>query len=307
MRWQIELPRDLRLVEITPEEKQRIRESCAYMKDPQYGVTDAKGMVQNLQRDVLERGHLENRRLDRAETLAQFSAWCDAHRKHKRARPYAQEISRTMFAGRVIPRLVGTDNRPVPDAEGILDGFLQDLLDTSEIDRPSEEIGKPLVEDSMEGREQGGPKETASVSPVAGVISAVSSGMDVSVRPASLEDALMEFLVDNPQTIEPELKLVSRGYETDVGMIETLYEAPDGTLVVVETRRGRRQDELIGQLLRYVGWLQVELGKAARGIIVLSESDEPPEYAVAATDSIEALHYRLSFELVEREDTTQAQ
>ena len=109
----------------------------------------------------------------------------------------------------------------------------------------------------------------------------------------------MEFLANNPQIIEPELKLLSRGHETDVGTIDALYEAEDGTLVVVETRRGRRQDELIGQLLRYMGWLQVHLEKPARGIIVLSESDEPPEYAVAAADNVKMLYYRISFELLE--------
>ena len=298
MRWRIESPRDLRLVKITPEEKQRIVELGAHMEDPRYGVVDAEGMVKNLQRDVLERGHLENRRLDRAETLAQFSAWCDAHRKHKRARPYAQEISRIMFAGRVIPRLVGTDNRPVSDAERVLDEFLQEMLDKSEVQASPEELGEPLLEDGVEERELGVEEGSAELSPVEGMISEVSSGAEVSVRPVSLEDALMEFLANDPQVIEPELKLFSRGYETDVGVIDALYEAQDGTLVVVETRKGRRQDELIGQLLRYIGWLQMELEKPARGIIVLSDSDEPPEYAVAAADNIKVLHYRLSFELL---------
>lgn len=299
MRWRIESPRDLRLVEITPEEKQRIVELGAHMKDPRYGVVDAEGMVENLQRDVLERGHLENRRLGRAETLAQFSAWCDAHRKHKRARPYAQEISRIMFAGRVIPRLVGTDNRPVPDAERVLDEFLQEMLDKSEVQASPEELGEPLLADSVEDRELRGEEGAVKVSPVEGMISEVNSGAEVSVRAVSLEDALMEFLANNPQIIEPELKLLSRGHETDVGTIDALYEAEDGTLVVVETRRGRRQDELIGQLLRYMGWLQVHLEKPARGIIVLSESDEPPEYAVAAADNVKMLYYRISFELLE--------
>lgn len=128
MKWKIEPPRDLRLVEISPEEKERI---LKLGEDMIASRSDARSVVEKLRRDVLERGHLENRRLDGSETLAPFSRWCHVGGGRKGARPYAEEISRIMFTDLVIPRLVGTKNEPVQNPEHILDEFLQQLQQPS--------------------------------------------------------------------------------------------------------------------------------------------------------------------------------
>jgi len=131
MKWEIVHPRDLQLLEATREEEQYIIALGERMRNPRHGVQDAQAMVENLHRDVLEKCYLENQRLNRRETLTQFSAWCHTRWKHKRASRYAQEISRTLFSGLVIPRLIDTDSRTLPEAEDLLDKFLQEMIEQS--------------------------------------------------------------------------------------------------------------------------------------------------------------------------------
>jgi len=73
MRWKKVGQRDLQLVDITDEERERLEAILSRMCDPSYGLAETQTMVDRLREDVLCRGLLENRRLTRSETLTQLS------------------------------------------------------------------------------------------------------------------------------------------------------------------------------------------------------------------------------------------
>lgn len=113
----------------------------------------------------------------------------------------------------------------------------------------------------------------------------------------SLERDLRDYLANNPHVIERELKLIQKEYKTEVGIIDLLCEDRKGRLVIVETKKGRESDKVVGQALRYMGWLKKQTGKNVRGIIILNQPDERLEYAVHATRDVRVKYYRVRFEI----------
>ena len=91
-----------------------------------------------------------------------------------------------------------------------------------------------------------------------------------------------------------------RQYETDVGRIDFLCEDEAASdLVVVELKRGKSSDRVVGQTLRYMGWVREHLadGRGVSGIIITHEYDDRVRYAVAELPNVEAWTYSVSFAL----------
>jgi restriction system protein len=73
------------------------------------------------------------------------------------------------------------------------------------------------------------------------------------------------------------------------------------TLLVVELKRGRASDEVVGQTLRYMGYVQellAESGQTVKGLIVAHEDDEHIKRALAMVPSISFYRYQVSFKLI---------
>lgn len=91
-----------------------------------------------------------------------------------------------------------------------------------------------------------------------------------------------------------------RQYGTEVGIIDFLCE-DDATdeMVVVELKRGKSSDQVIGQALRYMGWVREHLanGRGVKGIVITHEYDDRVRYAVAELPNVEAWTYSVSFTL----------
>lgn len=104
-----------------------------------------------------------------------------------------------------------------------------------------------------------------------------------------LEDALER----KPSLIEPNLKLVKNGrqYRTDVGPIDLLCVSPNGQYVVVELKKAQAEDKVIGQTLRYMGWVRLYLSQATtvRGIIVARDFSDKLRIAVSGMQQTPAL------------------
>ena len=88
-----------------------------------------------------------------------------------------------------------------------------------------------------------------------------------------LQERLIEdFLEKRMGVIEEGLELVANGrqFTTEVGRIDLLARDPTGGFVVVELKKGRLEDEVVGQCLRYMGWVRANLSpnNIVRGIIV---------------------------------------
>jgi restriction system protein len=88
-------------------------------------------------------------------------------------------------------------------------------------------------------------------------------------------------------------------YLTETGPIDILAVEPQSkSFVVIELKRGHSSDQVVGQILRYMGWVKEELcsdGQAVRGLIICGEPDTKLSYALKMTNNIEARYYDLSF------------
>jgi len=125
--------------------------------------------------------------------------------------------------------------------------------------------------------------------------------------PLSLERQLEDFLASNLDLIESGLSLYTddegrtgKQYPTDVGVIDLLCRRANGDLLVVELKRSRSSDAVVGQVSRYIGWVKrhVATDEAVTGLILTHDSDEPLEYAVLGHPLLSLHHFRLRLELV---------
>jgi RecB family endonuclease NucS len=75
----------------------------------------------------------------------------------------------------------------------------------------------------------------------------------------------------------------------------------NGDFVVIELKRGRSSDSTVGQVLRYIGWVEENLAKAGqqvRGIIITQEADDALRYAVKGLKNVSVLTYSVDFKLL---------
>jgi hypothetical protein len=129
--------------------------------------------------------------------------------------------------------------------------------------------------------------------------------------PLSLEKQLEDFLASNLSMLEPGLRLYKsddgregRQYPTDVGVIDLLCVRPNGVLVVVELKRGRSSDSVVGQVSRYMGWVSrhIAANQEVRGLILTYERDDSLRYAVYAHDNLELKRFKLRLEVLPDDD-----
>ena len=127
----------------------------------------------------------------------------------------------------------------------------------------------------------------------------------------AMEKHLEDFLVKNwTQTnfakeydiYEEEGESVGQQYPTDTGPIDILAINKDKkTLLVLELKRGRASDTVVGQTLRYMGYVQDELaedGQNVKGVIIALEDDQRIRRALAVSPNITFYRYQISFKLV---------
>lgn len=126
-----------------------------------------------------------------------------------------------------------------------------------------------------------------------------------------LEKHLEDFLVQNwAQTelgkeydiFEDDGEKVGQQYPTDTGQLDILAIKKDKSeLLVVELKKGRASDVVVGQVLRYMGFVMQELaepGQNVKGAIIALEDDPRIRRALAVTPNIEFFRYQISFKLL---------
>jgi len=122
-------------------------------------------------------------------------------------------------------------------------------------------------------------------------------------REFAYESDLRDFLARNLSLIEPGLQLYQEegvtGIEFPVGgrFIDILAVDVNKSLVVVELKVSRGYDRVVGQLLRYMAWIQknhAEEGQAVRGIIVAREITDDLKLACAFLPNVSLFTYGLS-------------
>jgi restriction system protein len=126
----------------------------------------------------------------------------------------------------------------------------------------------------------------------------------------ALEKHLEDFLVQNwGQTalgkdydiFEEDGEKVGQQYPTDTGPMDILAIKKDKSeLLVVELKKGRASDVVVGQTLRYMGFAAQELAESnqkVRGVIIALEDDQRIRRALAVSPNIEFYRYQISFKL----------
>lgn len=127
----------------------------------------------------------------------------------------------------------------------------------------------------------------------------------------AMEKHLEAFLVANwNQTLlsrefsiyEEEGEPVGQQYATDAGPIDVLAISKDKKrLLVVELKRGRASDTVVGQVLRYMGFVKEQVAEddqSVEGAIIALEDDQKLRWALLAVPSIAFYRYEISFKLV---------
>ena len=126
----------------------------------------------------------------------------------------------------------------------------------------------------------------------------------------ALERHLEDFLVQNWAQTElgkdydiyaEDGETVGQQYPTDTGPMDILAVKKDKSeLLVVELKKGRASDAVVGQVLRYMGFVLQDLaepGQTVRGVIIAQEDDKRIRRALAATPMVEFFRYQISFKL----------
>ncbi|TGM41712.1 DUF1016 family protein [Leptospira biflexa] len=127
----------------------------------------------------------------------------------------------------------------------------------------------------------------------------------------ALEKHLEDFLVQNWDQTElgkkydiyqEEGELVGQQYPSDTGPIDILAVSKDKkTLLVLELKKGRASDNVVGQIQRYMGYVKEELAESnqeVKGIIIALEDDLRIKRALSVTQNIEFYRYQVNFKLL---------
>jgi len=117
------------------------------------------------------------------------------------------------------------------------------------------------------------------------------------------ESDLRDFLAKNLSLIEPSLQPYQdegiTGVEFPAGgrFIDILAVDGENNLVVVELKVSRGYDRVVGQLLRYMAWIEknhAEPGQKVRGIIVAREISDDLRLACSRVTGVTLCEYELS-------------
>lgn len=102
---------------------------------------------------------------------------------------------------------------------------------------------------------------------------------------------------------EPDNEMAGVEYPTGVGRIDILARHKQRPAwLVVELKRDRAADQVLGQVLRYIGWIKHHLAapdEEVHGLIIAGDVDRNLIYALKSLDSpeISLIRYHVEFHL----------
>ncbi len=136
-----------------------------------------------------------------------------------------------------------------------------------------------------------------------------SLGNDTCEMMFPLESHLRDFIVQNLSSIKIHNKSLmlyvnENGvdgveYRTDVGIIDILAIDDENNFVIFELKLSRGNDQTLGQLLRYMGWVEENIAhdKKVHGVIVAKTIDEKLRYAMKKTQDVILYEYEIDFKI----------
>ena len=126
----------------------------------------------------------------------------------------------------------------------------------------------------------------------------------------ALESHLEHFIIENwDQTILAkdydifqDGELTGKQFPTDTGPIDILAISKDKKeLLVIELKKGRASDSVVGQIQRYMGYIKdefLEPNQKVKGIIIALENDTKVRRALSVTTDIDFYQYKINFDLI---------
>ena len=136
---------------------------------------------------------------------------------------------------------------------------------------------------------------------------------DLTVENATefaLEKHLEDFLVKNWNSTslgkeydiyELDGEIVGQQFPSDTGPIDILAISKDKkVLLVVELKKGRVSDSVVGQIQRYMGYVKEDLAEShqdVKGVIIGFDDDLKVQRALSVTTNIEFYKYKVDFKL----------
>lgn len=99
---------------------------------------------------------------------------------------------------------------------------------------------------------------------------------------------------------------IGQQYTIDVGIIDILALDKDKNFVVIELKRGRSDQKVIGQILSYMGWVRENLatnGQGVRGIVISADGNQALLSAQReVSDKVKVIYYRVKIDFVNPEE-----
>ncbi|MCL4872348.1 MAG: DUF91 domain-containing protein [Anaerolineae bacterium] len=135
------------------------------------------------------------------------------------------------------------------------------------------------------------------------------SNGDDQVGSFALESHLRDYLAKNLPSMDDGNTLLSLfvssdgrdgvEFQTDVGPIDILAKSPVGNFYVFELKLGRGPDAALGQILRYMGWVQQHLcvDKKVFGVVVAADISNKLKYAATQVPNVCLMEYELKVTL----------
>ena len=95
--------------------------------------------------------------------------------------------------------------------------------------------------------------------------------------------------------------MVAQQYASDTGTIDILAISKDKKeYLVIELKKGRTSDVVVGQILRYMGFVNNDLavnGETVRGVVIALEDDLRLRNALSMVPTIDFFRYQIDFKL----------
>lgn len=152
------------------------------------------------------------------------------------------------------------------------------------------------------------------LAPVLGTQSVPVSRDRIEAASFQMEKHLEDFLITNwSQTnfgteyvlYEEDGIPAGQQFHTDTGPLDILAISRDRqTLLVIELKRGRASDKVVGQVLRYMSYVKevvAEPDQSVRGAIVALEDDKGLRRALSMVDAVDFFRYEISFSMTQIE------
>ena len=131
----------------------------------------------------------------------------------------------------------------------------------------------------------------------------------------ALENHLEDFLVKNWSNtilsekydiVEEDGQKVGQQFQTDTGPIDILAISKDRKeFLVIELKRGRASDAVVGQIMRYMGFVKSEIvsdDQTVKGCIIALDDDIRIKNALKMSDDIAFYKYKIQFDLIKDND-----